>query len=184
MKQVTALPLSSFSTAEDHCPGTYRIKSPDDRWYTLEVIPPQREGNESWLWKNDRGAWKPTIPAGLLYGPLVDGWIPVEWGLPDTDDQVLLMHSEQKRCTGSCADGVWNIDYYADDIMGVTHWQPLPPAPKDEHPFTVVGNHADGSRFADHYCTPDAFAAERQAAEDHPGLTVSGVFPGHLEALL
>lgn len=59
-------------------------------------------------------------------------WIPVKEGLPEDDDDVLIMSS------GSRSMGYYSVcnEYWADYINvyydDVTHWMPLPEAPKEE----------------------------------------------------
>lgn len=72
-----------------------------------------------------------------------DGWVSVEYGLPDTDGEYLVLHEGEqeiarfratKRMVRVWSDSrEYHPDYGESDISKeVTHWMPLPPTPPKE----------------------------------------------------
>jgi hypothetical protein len=63
-------------------------------------------------------------------------WVPVAERLPEIGDGVVLMCRDNGYRLGFHGeDGKWWAEYnegYYQDISDVTHWLPLPPAPKEQ----------------------------------------------------
>ena len=67
-------------------------------------------------------------------GGTVQKWIPVTERLPEHFKYVLLWDSLDKDCFMGvlCDDNEWYVPGYQDELFNVTHWMPLPEAPKGE----------------------------------------------------
>ncbi len=65
----------------------------------------------------------------LKQQPDGDGWIKVEDGPPDTQDDVLVC-TQSKNGSRNIDKGYWSNDRYVHrGTAAVTHWRPLPPLP-------------------------------------------------------
>ena len=79
----------------------------------------------------DRGQYEKGYADGLRHRE--SGWISVEERLPELGDSVLLYTYSDRQCVGwRDQDGWWHTHAYVYDPEAVTHWMPLPEAPKGE----------------------------------------------------
>jgi hypothetical protein len=58
-------------------------------------------------------------------------WIAVEDRLPVNFESVLLVNHDEGDYVlqGYCHDGDWYSDYGVSELIGVSHWMPLPELP-------------------------------------------------------
>ena len=65
-------------------------------------------------------------------------WISVKERLPEDISDVLILSKEKESCVGyyRSSDNDWNMYNpccsFHMELHGITHWQPLPAAPKEE----------------------------------------------------
>ena len=92
---------------------------------------------DSGLDPNDRMAWYVWRRA-WTYCRLSPQWVDVREALPEVGTTVLVHNAS--GCTSDCRDpmcgfldddGKWYSAYLYADELAVTHWQPLPAAPKE-----------------------------------------------------
>lgn len=80
----------------------------------------------------------PFVDKVINFSNNLNGWISVKERLPEDISDVLILSKEKKSCVGyyRSSDNDWNMYNpccsFHMELHGITHWQPLPAAPKEE----------------------------------------------------
>jgi len=96
------------------------------------------EGHDSWI-ENQMDLFIKSINSARP--TQVNGWISVDKKLPEPDEEVLIcINGSVSRylCRYSHTSQIWFKQDENYTMLGVTHWQPLPPAPSESTPSAPV----------------------------------------------
>jgi hypothetical protein len=114
------------------------MKTPKElahNWSRERTMQPCANGYNMWIMDEWRLAEEAFI-AG--YQAAAPQWISVKDRLPENISDVLILSKEKESCVGyyRSSDNDWNMYNpccsFHMELHGVTHWMPLPEAPKEE----------------------------------------------------